>query len=150
MTRSAYAIRLASAIVCSSVLVLSAACTAGTQSGGGDPFRGSSSGEAGGRSAREIQIEVHNTNFNGGTVYTIRGADRRRLGRVEGGRDEEFKMPWMSSDRLSFEVDLLGGGGCRTRPVVVAPGQALVLTIYSISQPRNDGLNSICEVRGKR
>ena len=140
---------LASAIVCSSAVMFSVACAAGTNSGGGDPFQGSPSGQSGDRSSREIQIEVHNTNFNGATVYALLGADRRRLGRVEGGRDEEFKLPWIGSDRLSFEVNLLGGDGCRTRPFVIVPGQAVVLTIYSVSQRRNDGSNSICEVRGR-
>ena len=150
MTRSASAIRFAFAIVGFSAVIFLAACAPGARSGGGDAFRGSGSGEAGGRAAREIEIEVRNTNFNGATIYALQGAGRRRLGRVEGGRDEEFKLPWMGSDRLSFEVDLLGGGGCRTRPVVMVAGQALVLTIYSISQTRNDGVSSICEVRGRR
>jgi hypothetical protein len=142
--------RLALAIVGFSVLIVSTACGASTRSGGGDPFRGSPSGAQSGDGVREIRIEVHNTNFNGGTVYAIRAGSRRRLGRVEGGRDEEFKMPWLGSDRLSFEVDLLGREGCVTRPVVVLPGQALLLTIYSTSRAGSNGINSMCEVRGTR
>jgi hypothetical protein len=136
------------AIVGLSVLLMSAAC-AGSSRSAGDPFRGSPSGGESG-SAREIRIEVHNENFSGGTVYAVRSGNRRRLGRVEGGRDEEFKMPWSVSEQLSFEVDLLGRDGCVTRPLIVAPGQAVRLTIYSMARPRSDGYTSLCDVRGAR
>jgi hypothetical protein len=136
--------------VLGAVMLLSlAACSGVGRSGGGDPFAGGSGG-AGEEGRAEIRIEVRNSNFNEATIYAIRVGSRRRLGRVQGANDETFRLPWPASDRLQFEVDILGGQDCTTRLVMVSPGQTVLLTIDSVARPRADGSYGFCEVQRGR
>lgn len=142
--------RLGLASVVCSVVIASAACAAGGRSIGRDPFQGSSAGSRSGDRASEIRIRVRNSNFNQGTVYAVRLGSRRRLGRVQGASDGEFRMPLVNSDQIHFEVDLLAGQRCVTRTVFVEPGQTLLLVIDSTSRPRSNGVNSMCDVQRAR
>ena len=130
--------------LCAAMLLSLAACSGTGRSGGGDPFAG---GGAGGEGPDEIRIEVRNSNFSDATIYAVRVGSRRRLGRVGGVSDETFRLRWPASDRVQFEVDILGGQDCRTRTVVVDPGETVLLTIESVSRPRADGSYGVCEVR---
>jgi hypothetical protein len=140
--------RLTKAAVLGAVVIASAACLAQGRTIGPDPFRGTPAGSSGGPS--EIDVRVRNSNFNEATIYTIRFGSRRRLGRVQGATDADFKVPWPIAGQLRFEVDLLASRGCSTRNVVVEPGQTVLLTIDSNSRPRSSGQNSLCDVQRGR
>ncbi len=143
--------RLALAVVLCSAVIVSAACASTGRAIGGDPFQGgSSSPRRSNDSAGELRIQVRNSNFNEATIYAIRLGSRRRLGRVQGASDGEFRMRLVNSDQIQFEVDLLASQGCLTRRVVVEPGQTVRLVIDSSSRPRSNGLNSLCEVQRGR
>ena len=150
MTCFALRNRLGLAVVVCSVVIASAACVAGGRSIGGDPFSGSSAGSRSGSRAGEIRIRVRNSNFNQATIYAVRPGSRRRLGRVEGASDGEFRMRLINSDQIHFEVDLLAGQGCVTRTVFVDVGETLLLVIDSTSRPRSSGVNSMCDVQRSR
>ena len=92
MTCLAHHNRLAKAVVLGLVVIASTACLAQGRAIGPDPFRGGSSGPSGG--SGEIRIQVRNSNFNQATVYAVRVGNRRRLGRVQGATDQQFRMPW--------------------------------------------------------
>jgi len=124
-------------------------CAPGARTTGSDPFADAGT-RSRSRGSGEIRIEVRNSNFNSGTIYAVRPGSRRRLGRVEGATDGNFKLPWPSANQLQFEVDILGGQGCVTRPVMVDPGQTIQLTIESSSRPQSDGSFSLCSVRRHR
>ncbi len=138
--------RLGLAVVVCSVMIASAACAAGGRAIGGDPFEGSADSRASSR-ASEIRVRVRNSNFNAGTIYAVGPGNRRRLGRVEGASDGDFRMPWNSGDQLRFEVDLIASRRCVTRTVFVEPGQTLLLVIDSTSRRRGGGGSSLCDVR---
>ncbi len=130
-------------------IVAAFACGPAARSSGSDPFAGAARGSGSGGTG-EIRIDVRNTNFNSGTVYAVRPGSRRRLGRVEGATDGNFRLRWPTSNQLQFEVDILGGQGCVTRPVMVDPGQKVLLTIESANRPQSDGSYSLCSVRRSR
>lgn len=140
--------RLTTAAVLGLVVTASAACLAQGRAIGPDPFRGTPAGSSGGPS--EITVQVRNSNFNEATIYTVRVGSRRRLGRVQGASDASFKVPWTTSAQLSFEVDILAGGECNTRGIVIEPGQRVLLTIDSNSRTRSSGYNSLCDVQPGR
>ena len=151
MTSFAPRHRLALALVLCSAVIVSTACASTGRAIGGDPFQGGSSRPRRSHdSAGELRIQVRNSNFNEATVYAIRLGSRRRLGRVQGASDGEFRMRLVNSDQIQFEVDLLASQGCLTRRVVVEPGQTVRLVIDSSSRPRSNGLNSLCEVQRGR
>jgi hypothetical protein len=148
MTCFARCIRLGPTVLVCSALIASTACVTSGRAIGGDPFQGSSAGSRSGSRSGELRIQVRNSNFNEGTVYAVRsGSLRRRLGRVQGVSDGDFRMPLASSDQIHFEIDLLASQTCVTRRVFVEPGQTLLLVIDSTSRPRSDGRSSMCDVR---
>ncbi len=148
MTCLAHHNRLTKAVMLGLVVIASTACLAQGRAIGPDPFRGGSAGASGG--GGEIRIQVRNSNFNQATIYAIRVGNRRRLGRVQGATDQQFRMPWPNSAQLRFEVDLLASQGCTTQEIVIEPGQGVLLVIDSSSRPRSSGRNSICEIRPLR
>ena len=151
MTRSAPRNRLALTAIGVSLLIASAACVAGGgRSSGSDPFQGPTAGSRSSRGGSEIRIQVRNSNFNEGAITAVRPGNRRRLGRVQGASDREFRMPWTNSDRLYFEIDLLAGPRCVTRAIFVDPGQTLLLVIDSTRRPRSDGISRMCDVQRSR
>ena len=108
MTSFAPRHRLALAVVLCSAVIVSTACASTGRAIGGDPFQGgSSSPRRSNDSAGELRIQVRNSNFNEATIYAIRLGSRRRLGRVQGASDGEFRMRLVNSDQIQFEADLL-------------------------------------------
>jgi hypothetical protein len=93
---------------------------------------------------------VRNSNFNESVIYAVRPGTRRRLGRVQGAADGEFTMPWLSTDQLRFEIDILANDRCFTRTVYVEPGQRLLVIIDSTSRQRSDGIRRMCDVQRGR
>ncbi len=151
MTSFAPRNRLALAVVLCLAVIASAACAPTGRPIGGDPFSGSSAGSRRSNDgADEIRIRVRNSNFNEATIYAVRLGSRRRLGRVQGASDGEFRLRLLNSDQIHFEVDLLASQGCLTRQVFVEPGQTLLLVIDSTSRPRSDGRSSMCDVQRSR
>jgi hypothetical protein len=148
MTCLAHHNRLTKAAVLGLVVIASTACLAQGRAIGPDPFRGGSAGPSGG--SGEIRIQIRNSNFNEATVYAVRVGNRRRLGRVQGATDQQFRMPWPYSAQLHFEVDLLASRGCTTQAVILEPGQRVMLVIDSSSRPRSSGRNNICDIQPLR
>jgi len=147
MTCCARRNRLGSYVVVCSVVIASAACAAGGRPIGGDPFQGSSESRASSRET-ELRIQVRNSNFNAATIYAVRPGTRRRLGRVGGASDGDFRMPWETSDQIRFEVDLLASQSCVTRTVFAQPGESLLLVIDATSRRRSNGRSGVCDVLG--
>lgn len=147
MTCCAHRNRLGLSVVVCSVVIASAACAAGGRPIGGDPFQGSSESRASGRET-ELRIQVRNSNFNAATIYAVRSGSRRRLGRVRGASDGDFRMPWEISDQIRFEVDLLASQSCVTRTVFAQPGESLLLVIDATSRRRSNGRSGLCDVLG--
>ena len=127
-----------------------AACSACASGAGStrDPFSGGGGSGSGGREG--IRVEVQNTNFNQATVEAHGIGVRRRLGRVGGNETARFTLDWGGAGPLYFEIDLLGGGTCTTRPVDVAGGDAVRVIIESMSRIRSDGLSRLCDVMRAR
>jgi len=150
MTCFARCIRLGPTVLVCSALIASTACVTSGRAIGGDPFQGSSAGSRSGSRSGELRIQVRNSNFNEATIYAVRLGSRRRLGRVQGASDGEFRLRLLNSDQIHFEVDLLASQGCLTRQVFVEPGQTLLLVIESTSRRRSDGRNSLCDVQRSR
>ena len=151
MTCFARCIRLGPTVLVCSALIASTACVPSGRSIGGDPFQGSSAGSRSGSRSGELRIQVRNSNFNEGTVYAVRaGSLRRRLGRVEGVSDGDFRMPLGNSDQIHFEIDLLASRNCVTRTVFVEPGETVLIVIDSSARPRSNGVNSMCDVQRSR
>lgn len=81
----------------------------------------------------EISIEVMNDNFADATIWLIaQNSQRDRLGTVTGKSRETFVVRWDSTEPLRLELDLLAGPRCRTRQIVVEPGDALQLEIQPV------------------
>lgn len=80
-------------------------------------------------SAGEVVIEVQNQNFLDATIYAIAPGVRRRLGTVTGKSDQRFRLDWDYSRPLQINIDLLAGGACRTRELLVNPGEVVLLVV---------------------
>lgn len=76
-----------------------------------------------------LRIQVQNMNFNDITVYAVSSGQRVRLGSVTGKTDQSFRLDWNYAEPITFEVDVLGGQGCRTIPLSVDPGARVWLQI---------------------
>lgn len=76
-----------------------------------------------------IQVRVENQNFADATIHALRGGERVRLGSVTGKSDETFNVRWNFSLPMEFEIELLGGQGCRIRPLTVDPGDRVFVRI---------------------
>jgi hypothetical protein len=127
------------------LLAATACASGGRPTAGGDPFRGGGGGGASTQSD-EIQIRVHNANFNEARIYAVRPGVRRRVGRIQGANDEVFRIPWSVTNTVRFEIDVLGGQRCTTRTVQAIPGETLLLTIESSPRPSADGRRRLCDV----
>lgn len=78
-----------------------------------------------------IQVTIRNRNFNDATVRIIwSGGYRERLGQVTGASNETFTIR-MRSERISFEIDFIGGGGYTTGSINVSPGDHVRYDIRS-------------------
>ncbi len=83
-----------------------------------NPFN-QSDGEPG-----EVAVNVENQNFNDATLYVVRGGgERLRLGSVTGKSEADFTVRWDFTLTIEFQISLIGGGGCRTRPLSVSGGE---------------------------
>lgn len=80
--------------------------------------------------AREsVQVRVDNQNFNDVTLYALRGGEPIRMGDVIGKSSGSFDLDWSFSLPLEFRAELVGGGGCRIRPLSVDPGDRVWVRI---------------------
>jgi hypothetical protein len=81
--------------------------------------------------AGQIHVKVRNDNFYDATIWAVvNGARQRRLGIVSGKHDADFTMAWTLPQPLQFDIDLLTGDmACRTRSMIVDPGDDLELQI---------------------
>lgn len=83
-----------------------------------NPFDGSLQQEQEDR----LRIQVQNMNFNDVTVFAVSSGQRVRVGSVTGKTDQDFRLGWNFADPISFEIDVVGGRGCQTSPILVDPG----------------------------
>lgn len=81
------------------------------------------------RARPTIQIDVTNLNFQDATLHAYRNGERHRLGTVTGKGSATFSLEWRIAVPLQIEVDLLAGGRCTTRAMVVDPGTQIQLQI---------------------
>lgn len=77
----------------------------------------------------EITVRVENHNFGDATVHALRGGERIRLGNVTGKSEQDFTVNWTFSLPMEFEVNIIGGQGCRVRPMTVDPGDKVFVRI---------------------
>lgn len=119
------------ALASTAVLALSLLLTAcGAPRASSNPFDGS--GVPGGSASEDpIRVEVQNLSFNDVTIWAVRQGQRIRLGRVTGKTDESFRLAWNVAMPISFEIDEVGGRGCRTGQVLVEPNARVWLSIPS-------------------
>ncbi len=82
-----------------------------------------------GGSDGEVRVSVDNQNFNDASIYARRGGERIRLGDVTGKTRGTFSVRWDFTLTMEFEVSLIGGGGCVTRPLSVAAGEDVWLRV---------------------
>lgn len=78
-----------------------------------------------------VRVLVENQNFGDATVHALRGGERIRLGTVTGKSDENFTVRWNFSLPMEFEIHIVGGQGCRVRPMPVDPGDRVFVRIPS-------------------
>lgn len=76
-----------------------------------------------------VRVLVENQNFGDATVHALRGGERIRLGNVTGKSDETFTIRWNFSLPMEFEINIIGGQGCRIRPMTVDPGDRVFVRI---------------------
>lgn len=74
------------------------------------------------RAKPTIRINVINLNFQDATLHVIRDGERHRLGSVSGKGSSSFTVEWRTAQAFQLEIDLLAGGSCTTRQVVLDPG----------------------------
>lgn len=77
----------------------------------------------------EVRVAVDNQNFNDATIVAIRGGERVRLGDVVGKSRSSFNVRWDFTLAMEFEISLIGGGGCVTRPLNVSAGDQIWLRV---------------------
>jgi hypothetical protein len=83
----------------------------------------------GSRQAMPISIVVVNDNFYDVTVYALLDGDRRRLGSVVGNTTEEFDLGYRLGSTLRFEIRLLAGRSFVTEPILVSPGDEIIVQV---------------------
>lgn len=87
----------------------------------------------------EFKLFVQNDNFYDARLYALAsGTTRRQLGTVGGKTDAVFTVPWVFSNDLRVEINLLAGPTCTTEVIQVDPGDELRLQIMSVMD------NSFC------
>lgn len=74
------------------------------------------------RTQPTIRINVTNLNFQDATLHVIRNGERHRLGAVSGKASSSFTIEWRTAQAFQLEIDLLAGGRCTTRQIVLDPG----------------------------
>ena len=82
-----------------------------------------------GQDETTIRIEIDNRIFGDATVHAIWPGQRRRLGTVTGATTATFRIEWVRSVLLRFEIDLLAGPECGTPEIWADPGDIIVLNI---------------------
>lgn len=82
-----------------------------------------------GEREEEVRVSVENQNFGDATVYARRGGERIRLGSVTGKSDQTFTVKWRFSLPMEFDIQIIGGQGCRIRPLTVDPGDKVFVRI---------------------
>ena len=102
-------------------IVLTGAGLGCTASRGADPFIS--------QADARINIEVTNLAFEDATLYATWRGGRRRLGIVTGAQTANFMIPWDWNEELRIEIDLLASARCTTRPILVSPGDVVLLEI---------------------
>lgn len=84
----------------------------------------------GGRRGEErIQVTVQNFHFNDATIHAVREGERMRLGEVIGHSEKTFTVRWSISLQMEFEIHLIGGLDCWVRPMIVDPGDKVMVRI---------------------
>lgn len=83
----------------------------------------------GDRDPTSFVLEVENQNFNQARIYLIHNGQRRRLGMVNGGTTQTFEVDTWGGSEIRVEVDFIAGGGFTTDPLVIWPGENVVLRI---------------------
>ncbi len=107
------------------LLALGACASSGGKERPADPFAQDPAGR------NQVQIQVHNFNFNDATVWVLVRAGRaRRLGIVTGKSSSVFTIPWTFSEPVRLEFDLLADVRCVTDELSVDPGDILELQIW--------------------
>ncbi len=76
-------------------------------------------------------LEVENQNFNQARIYLIQNGQQQRLGIVNGNTTETFEARTWGGSEIRVRVDILAGGGFTTDPLVIWPGENVLLRIPS-------------------
>jgi len=77
---------------------------------------------------RELTLHVINENFYDATIYAVWSGYRRRLGVVQGQREDTFRFRWAPME-LSIEIRLLSVGTTTTYSLPVDEGDILELRV---------------------
>ena len=105
------------------VLLLAAQC--GGTARGGDPLTNPPE--------EPVRVTVQNNGFYEATIYLLRGAERRRLGTVNGASSATFTLQRhlvTGVTDLRFLVDYLGRrGGTPSETIIAQPGDEIKLVI---------------------
>lgn len=80
-------------------------------------------------SETQIRVTIENQNFGDATIHALRGGERIRLGQVTGKSEQNFNVRWNFSLPMEFEIHIVGGQGCRVRPIPVDPGDRIWVRI---------------------
>jgi hypothetical protein len=84
-------------------------------------------------SEEQVRVTVRNDGFYDATVYLLRGAERRRLGTVNGASTQTFVLARhlvFGLTDLRFGVDWIGRrGGAASETIVAQPGDEIQLII---------------------
>jgi hypothetical protein len=77
-----------------------------------------------------VELSVENRNFYDATIYVVpEVGTERRIGDVVGNTRRSFQVPWDFTQDMSFRIEMLADGWCRTHPVAVSPGDEVGLEI---------------------
>ena len=80
--------------------------------------------------ATDVEVSVENKNFYDATIYVVSEVgSERRVGDVVGNTTRSFQLPWDFTQSMTFRIEMLAGGWCRTHPVAVSPGDEVGLEI---------------------
>jgi len=77
---------------------------------------------------RELTLHVINENFYDATIYAVWSGYRKRLGVVQGQREDTFRFRWEPME-LSIEIRLLSVGSTTTYSLPVDEGDVLELRV---------------------
>jgi len=111
------------AVTLSGLLAVAGASCQGGRSDTPSPFA------PGGGREEQVRVSVENQNFGDATVFARRGGERIRLGSVTGKSEQTFTVRWRFSLPMEFEIQIIGGRGCRIRALTVDPGDRVLVRI---------------------